>query len=142
MRETKQVIVVRTDLDMPVGKIATQVAHASGAFLTKDRRLHNSDLLSPRGLPLKVLIKYFPGEFGEEVDQWIRNDYTKICLAIDSEEKIRKLYSDAVDAGLEAHLIIDNGRTCFNNVPTVTCLALGPHYLDKFELTKHLKLLK
>lgn len=126
---------------MPVGKIAAQVAHASGAFMTVDRKLHNCDLRSPKKLPLKRLIRYFEGEFGEEVHQWLSKDYTKICVGIDSEEKIRKLHADAKELGMEAHLIIDNGRTCFDNVPTVTCLGLGPHYVDKFELTRKLRLL-
>lgn len=141
MRQTKQVIVVNAALNMPVGKIAAQVAHASGAFMTKDRRLYNSDLTSIRGLPVKRLIREFEGEFADEVEQWIMQDYTKVCLAADSEEHLVSLYEKALELGMEAHLIIDNGRTCFNNVLTKTVLGLGPHYVDKFELTSKLKLL-
>jgi peptidyl-tRNA hydrolase len=140
--ETKQVIIVNTALVMPVGKIAAQVAHASGAFMTKDRRLYNSDLCSPRGLPIKRLIREFEGEFGDEVAQWIVQDYTKVCLAADSEEHLVSLYEQALKLGMEAHLIIDNGRTCFNNVLTKTVLGLGPAYVHKFKgLTDHLRLL-
>lgn len=126
---------------MPVGKIAAQVAHASGAFMTKDRHLYNSDIVSAKGFPIKRLIREFEGEFGDEVEQWIAQDYTKVCLAADSEEHLVSLYEQALKLGMEAHLIIDNGRTCFNNVLTKTVLGLGPHYLDKFELTSKLKLL-
>jgi PTH2 family peptidyl-tRNA hydrolase len=141
MRETKQVIVVRTDLNMPVGKISAQVGHAAGAFMTKDRKLYNTDMVSARGLPIKRLIKEFEGEFADEVEQWIIQDYTKICLAADSEEQLVELYEKALEQGMEAHLIIDNGRTCFNNVLTKTVLAIGPHYVDKFEITSKLRLL-
>lgn len=141
MRPTKQVIIVRTDLNMPVGKIAAQVGHASGAFLTKDRKIYRSDLNSPKGLPIKRLVRHFVGEFGDEVEQWIEQDYTKICVAIDSEEGLVRIYEQALALGMEAHLIIDNGRTCFDNILTKTCLGLGPHYIDKFEITRKLKLL-
>jgi peptidyl-tRNA hydrolase len=126
---------------MPVGKIAAQVGHASGAFMTINRRLYNCDLLSPKGLPVKRLIREFHGEFGDEVEQWIAQDYTKVCVAANSEEQLDELYEKAKALGMEAHLIIDNGRTCFNNVLTKTVLGLGPHYIDKFELTSKLKLL-
>lgn len=141
MLPTKQVIVVRTDLKMPVGKIAAQVSHATMAFLTKGNKLYGCDLNSSKGLPLKRLIQYFEGEFAEEVDAWIQNDFTKVCVKIDTEEELLAIHDTATKNGLVSHLVTDNGRTCFNNVPTNTCLCLGPHYIDKFWMTKHLKLL-
>jgi PTH2 family peptidyl-tRNA hydrolase len=45
-------------------------------------------------------------------------------------------------AGVECHLIQDNGTTEFGGVPTYTCLALGPDLAEKIDpLTKDLKLL-
>lgn len=141
MLPTKQVILVRTDLKMPVGKIAAQVSHASMAFITKNEKLYGCDMFSAKGKPLKRFIKYFEGDFAEEFDQWIQQDYTKVCLAVPSEDEMLEIYMYALEQKLEAHLITDNGRTCFNNIKTNTCLGIGPHFIDKFDITKHLKLL-
>lgn len=122
MPNTKQVIVLRKDLNMRKGKMVAQGSHASMSFLT--RRLQRNEP---------------PTEVQKE---WLENSFTKICVSVDSEQELLKIARMAEEAGLECHLITDNGTTEFGGVPTRTCLALGPdrpEIIDK--ISGHLKLL-
>jgi PTH2 family peptidyl-tRNA hydrolase len=77
-----------------------------------------------------------------EIDHWLSNSFRKICVYVNSEEELDALKEKAEESGLEVHLIIDNGATEFNGIPTKTCLAIGPHWDHKFEgITDHLPLL-
>jgi peptidyl-tRNA hydrolase, PTH2 family len=119
---TKQVIVIRKDLNMRKGKMVAQGSHASMAFLT--RRLQDNQ-------PVTEIQK-----------EWLDNSFTKICVSVDSEQELLEIYEKAKNMNIECHIVTDNGTTEFNGVPTKTCLALGP---DKAEIldqiSGHLKLL-
>lgn len=135
MTRTKQIIVIRRDLNMPPGKLAAQVSHASMAFLTKEA------VIQSEGLRYHVKSSSLPHGSASEVLDWIQDSYTKICLGVDSLEELENVQYYAIQAGLNVHEIIDNGLTCFNGVLTKTCIAIGPHYNEKFvTVTKHLKL--
>lgn len=122
-RHTKQVIVMRKDLKMRRGKEIAQGSHATMAFLTRQ--------LS-KGSDINI---------SDAAKEWMANSFTKICLQVDSEEELLKIYEEAKSKGLEVHLIIDSGKTEFDGIPTKTCLAIGPNYSDEIdEITKHLKL--
>lgn len=124
---TKQVIVMRGDLNMPPGKMVAQGAHASLAFIGERLDLYGYDIL-------------FTVFNSVELD-WFENSFTKICVFVYSEEELLKIQEQAEEAGLECHLITDDGRTVFNGVLTNTCLAIGPDYsyeIDK--ITGHLSL--
>lgn len=133
MRETKQIIIVRKDLNMRKGKIGAQVAHASlAAFL---KLLSKDD--SGRWLRLE-------GKFHDTdpVNQWLTGGFTKICVGCDTEAELRELIAKAHSAGLITSLITDSGKTEFNGVPTLTCGAIGPGWSDEIDkITKHLKLI-
>jgi PTH2 family peptidyl-tRNA hydrolase len=119
---TKQVIVMRKDLNMRKGKMVAQGSHASMSFLT--RRIQN-------GRPLTEIQR-----------EWLKNSFTKICVSVDSEQELMDIARQAEDSNVECHVITDNGTTEFNGVPTKTCLALGPdkpEVLDK--ISGHLRLL-
>jgi len=121
----KQVIVMRTDTNPPMrkGKMIAQGSHASIAFLTKNITQSNRLNLTPAQM------------------EWLANGFTKICLQIDSEEELHRIHAEAKAAGLECHIIRDNGKTEFKE-PTYTCLALGPDYSSKIDpITGKLKLL-
>jgi peptidyl-tRNA hydrolase len=48
----------------------------------------------------------------------------------------------ALEAGLMSYLIEDNGATEFGGIKTATCVAIGPHYDERFEeITDNLPLL-
>lgn len=135
---TKQVIVIRKDLNMRKGKIAAQASHASMSFLTKAGGVVDAPY-SMYGM------KFQTGDLlghDVEIDHWLNNSFRKIVCCVNSESELDDLHTKALSLGLVSHLITDNGATEFNNVPTKTCLAIGPHWDEKFEnLTSHLPLL-
>lgn len=127
----KQVIVIRRDLNCRRGKEASQVAHASMAFLT--RRLvdiTHHGIGATHGLVLHTVEQW-----------WLDDSYTKIVASVDSEEELLAIRDEAMKAEVECHLVQDNGLTEFGGIKTYTCLALGPDLARKIDpITGHLKL--
>jgi len=133
---TKQVIVMRNDLNMRKGKMIAQGSHASMAFLTRMGGFYQSSLEDHRAFHNERMTNL------DEAEEWMRNSFTKVCLYVNSESELDEIYKKAQEAGLTVHMIIDSGRTEFNGIPTKTCLAIGPHYSEKIDaITGHLKLL-
>lgn len=134
----KMVIVMRTDLNMRKGKMAAQAGHAASMFLVSLTHLiptvtegKNTFALGNRGIDLT-----------EEQGEWLRGSYAKICVGINSEEELLALHEKAKEQGLTSYRVLDNGHTEFGGVQTHTCIAIGPHYPERFQgLTDHLKLL-
>lgn len=128
-RPVKQVIVMRKDLNMRKGKMIAQGSHASMKFLVDNNESNRSD---------ELLIKLSPAEA-----IWLFSGaFTKICVSVDSEEELEQLILSAELKEIEVHRIIDAGRTEFNGVPTLTCAAFGPDFVDELDkITGHLKLL-
>jgi len=98
----KQVIIVRSDLNMRRGKEAAQVAHAS-------------------------LSAVIPNLGTTAVGHWL-NDWggCKIVVSVHGEADLLRAYAKARDSGMICSLITDAGGTEFHGVPTVTCAAIGP----------------
>ncbi len=114
----KQAIVVRVDLKMGKGKLATQVAHASV------QSFYETYKLKPN-LALK----------------WINSGQKKVVLKVDSINEILSIYKKAIDQGLIVSLIRDAGLTQLEP-GTITAVGIGPDYENKIdEVTGHLKLL-
>ena len=111
----KQVIAVRTDLDMGKGKIATQVAHASMAAFTKAKK-----------------------EVGEE---WLRSGMKKVVVKVKGEEELLQVYKLAKKQKLPCELVSDAGLTQVKP-GTPTAVGIGPAEEKKIdEITGKLKLL-
>ena len=138
MSEPKQVIIVRKDLNMRKGKIASQAAHASMKVILDLMTAYEEVDHRPEPIWGRTL------EYRQEeaLGQWIDGSFAKICVSVDSEMELLKLYNKAKEAGIICALITDAGRTEFHGVPTNTCIAIGPDYPEKIDLiTDHLKLL-
>lgn len=135
--DTKQVIVVRKDLNMRKGKLAAQVSHASMAFLTRS--------MSPVWITKKEGDAYFRTEIlkeTKEIEHWLKSSFAKIVVYVNSEEELLEVYNKAQSKHLMAHLITDSGKTEFGGIPTNTCVGIGPHSIERFEgITDHLPLL-
>jgi PTH2 family peptidyl-tRNA hydrolase len=117
LAKLQQVIVIRKDLTMRMGKIVAQAGHAiEGAIVgnLSDKR----------------------------VKTWQKTGKTKICVYVESEEELLNIYQTALSRGHIVNLVIDSGLTEFNGVPTKTCCAIGPATKEQLsDITGHLKLL-
>lgn len=141
MSEPKQVIVMRKDLNMRKGKMVAQGSHASmKIFFDKAKQCRGivtwllEKLLGERLLliPLNSL----------EHEWAVTGRFKKVCVSVDSEQELLSVYYNALDLGIPVALIVDSGLTEFNNVPTKTCIAVGPGDPASIDLvTGHLKLL-
>ena len=113
----KQIIIMRKDLKMKIGKSCAQAAHAS-------MKATLSNLDDPR------------------VKEWLAGSFTKIAVGVDSEEQLLAIVESARSAGIIAELITDNGLTVFKGVPTITCAGIGPDTHENLApITGSLKLL-
>ena len=133
MTEQKQVIVMRKDLKMNRGKIAAQASHACMKifFDRISKVLINED--GSADITIHI---------NKEMEQWREGPFTKTCLQVHSEEELIEIYNKAKEKDLPVALITDSGQTTFHNMPTNTCIAIGPANRDKIdEITGHLKLM-
>ena len=143
-KNTKQVIVIRKDLNMRTGKAIAQGSHASMAFLTKTGTMNHD--FEYGGLGCDYHEFFFKRCFYKEqysmIKHWLENSFRKIVCYVESEQELIDLHEAALAKGLISHLVEDNGLTEFNGVKTKTAIAIGPAYDSMFEeLTDGLKLL-
>lgn len=129
--EVKQVIVVRTDLNMRKGKIGAQCAHAAMKSLLA--KIQAARSIGP----------YEPMAHFDAVElAWYFGNFRKIVVGVDSEAALLDIETRALVIGLRCYLITDNGLTEFHGVPTMTCLAIGPNLGSEIDvITGGLKLL-
>ena len=127
----KQVIVMRTDLNMRKGKMIAQGAHATlGCLLGDDISIER---LAKRNAGIISLTN--------NIRDWLALGMKKICVRADSEEELLEIHAEAHRRGLSSFLVTDAGHTEFNG-PTNTCIAIGPAEDTEVDLvTGHLKLL-
>ena len=111
----KQVILVRSDLKLPKGKMASQVSHASVESTLKSN---------------KKLVK-----------NWRDDGMKKIVLKVRDKEELLKYKKEAEEAGLTATVITDAGHTVVEP-GTMTCIAIGPDGAEKIDkITGNLKMI-
>lgn len=124
----KQIILMRTDLNMRKGKMVAQGAHASmAAILNLAKKDEEGNLYIPQDA---------------RVTPWLEGKFKKICLKVSSEQELLDFYNKAREKGLVCSLILDSGLTEFKNIPTYTSAAIGPDTVEKInELTQELDLL-
>ena len=102
----KQVILVREDLKLSLGKASSQVAHAAVDAASKsDKKI---------------------------VDLWKKEGGKKIVLKVKDEKELFKYKQMAEDIGLKTALIIDAGHTVLEP-GTITCLGIGPDLEEKID---------
>ncbi len=102
MFKFKQVIVVRSDLNMSPGKLAVQVAHGSVGSAEKAKR-----------------------ERRDWLKAWLAEGQKKVVVKVMDERELRGLQKQAAKAELPHELVQDAGLT---ELPpdTSTVLAIGP----------------
>jgi PTH2 family peptidyl-tRNA hydrolase len=136
----KQIIVIRTKYPdgngglkkLRTGKLISQAAHASMAFMSSKLRIP---------VPGAEDTECRAALLSKEQCHWIDGIFTKICVYVESEEELLHVHKSALEADLTSHLITDKGLTEFGGIPTHTAVAIGPHYESKLKpITGHLPL--
>lgn len=112
----KQMILIRNDLNMSVGKKCVQCAHAClGSYRKVDKKL---------------------------IEEWKRQGEKKVVLEVNSEKEIIDLFEMAKNEKLPCFLVQDAGLTELEP-GTITALGIGPDKEEKIDkITRSLKLLK
>jgi PTH2 family peptidyl-tRNA hydrolase len=128
--DIKQVIVIRKDLKMRRGKEIAQGAHAAMAWLTNRLRQSVPEANGEQRITLN-----------EAERTWVSGRFKKVCVQVDSEDELRRVYEEGRRLGALSELITDRGLTEFGGVPTVTCCAIGPAPAELVDrVTGHLRL--
>jgi len=111
----KQVIVIRRDLKLGIGKVASQSAHAAVGSMK------NVDM--------------------DIIEKWENEGSKKIVLKVNSLEELKEIYRKVKDAKLSWFLVKDAGLTQLK-AGTITALGIGPVEEKKIDkITGKLKLL-
>lgn len=122
----KQIILMRTDIGMNAGKMISQGAHASVAAIL------NAGEYNDNTFEIRV--------DDEDIGPWLKGEFTKIVIECNDVVEMQRLVDQAKEDGITTAVIIDNGRTVFNGVNTLTCAAIGPATNEKInKITGHLK---
>lgn len=135
--EFKQVILVNGWLDMPVGKVAAQVSHASMAFLTNWIREggvsseSDGSTISKVDLTLSLYNSLLPeADLRDVMVNWLTGSFAKLILVVRSQEELDATLARIEKKGLlekrDYFKIIDAGRTVFDGAPTYTCTGFKP----------------
>lgn len=119
----KQVIILRTDLNMRKGKMVAQGAHASMKIFFDMMSTEKSELpvfqldekqKNSSGYVMKPVIKKTILLWENDiVQQWMEGSYAKIVVGCNSEKELLDLKKRADNAGIINALILDEGRTEF-----------------------------
>lgn len=117
-RVLKMVLIVRTDLKLSKGKIASQCSHA--AIMCYRNTLDNKPKL---------------------IDEWLQQGQPKIVLKVQNLDEMEDVLKEANDHNLVYSIIRDAGRT---QIPsgTTTVLGIGPDLTETIDpIIEKLKLL-
>ena len=104
MGEVKQVIVVRNDIGMKRGELASQVAATSVKFLLENNESERGD---------QVFVNLSSNEA-----TWLTGSFSQEVVGADSERQLQDILLRAKFMGIEAHTSTKDDK--------LTCVALGP----------------
>ena len=111
----KQIIVIRKDLKMGAGKIASQASHASLSAYLKAKKT--------------------------DKEKWIKSGMKKVVLKVSSQKELKNICKLARDEKLKCEIIKDAGLTQIDP-GSITALGIGPADDKKIDkITGKLKLL-
>ncbi len=107
----KQIIIVRKDLNMSVGKLAAQVAHGSMAFFTSCLKAEKEFILQYNEANTEILHMvwdypqnsvFIPYALEQDIfENWICDSFTKCVLEAKNKNQLLKAKTMAEELGME-----------------------------------------
>jgi len=119
MKDIKQVIIVRKDLNLRKNELASHVATASMGFLLENNESERNDVINVK--------------LSNEEVMWLNGSFEKIIVGVDSEKDLKDLMFKAELEGIGVYPVLSRNSDKFND-STITCAALGP---DDSKLINH-----
>lgn len=116
MKNVKQVIVVRKDLRLKKGKIASLAAHAAMQFI-----LDNNESDRPDELQVKL---------SQQEIHWLKGTFDKDVLGVDSQDALSDMVLRAELNGINVYSIFDKSKKP-DEGPQLVCAAFGPDEEDQ-----------
>lgn len=107
--------ILRTDIDMPIGKLLAQSGHAF------------SDSLKSAEINYPEIYSNYRVWSNEEKTAF--NGGAKVCMKAKNADQLIKAYNIARNAGIPCALIVDKGHILpphFDGNPIITALGIGP----------------
>jgi PTH2 family peptidyl-tRNA hydrolase len=124
MKEIKQVIVVRKDLNLRKSELAAQVATASMGFLLDNNESKRADEINVK--------------LSNEEARWINESFTKVVVGVDSEDALQDLIFKAEIEGIGFYPVVSTTPRGNSTI----CVAFGPDQSSLVDqVTGHLRLL-
>lgn len=110
----KQVIILRTDLNMRKGKMVAQGCHASMKVFF-DRMSHMSSIgpMNDKSKEKIIIFKTLTFEQNDPMLEWMQGSFAKIVVGCNTLEELLDLEKQAKEANIPCALITDNGQTEF-----------------------------
>jgi PTH2 family peptidyl-tRNA hydrolase len=118
VKNVKQVIVVRKDLKLRKGKLASLAAHAAMQFI-----LDNNESDRPDELQVKL---------SQQEVHWIQGSFDKDVLGIDSHDALSDMVLKAELNGVNVYSIFDKSKKP-DEGPQLVCAAFGPDEEDQLD---------
>lgn len=120
MKKRKMMLVVRTDLNMGIGKACAQTGHAVAA---------------------SVKAQDYTSEADDDYDLWSNTGMKKVTVGVPDLDGLLKVVNKAKELNVPYHIVNDAGLTQLE-AGTTTCCAVGPAKDKVMEkITGSLKLL-
>lgn len=134
-RISKQIIVMRKSFIIDGKKVTPR----KGKYIAQGAHAALAAILNLGIFVEDEVVIYFKDK--DALRDWIKGQFTKICVSVETEEELLEVYNKAKEKGLICSLITDAGHTEFNGQPTITCCAIGPAWSDELdEITGNLQL--
>lgn len=115
--DVKMILLIRKDIGMTPGKAIAQGSHAVLGVFTD-----MIDVIAACNDGKQNFIGYMTADMRE----WLEGSFAKVALKCNNSQDIEDAEQWAKDNNIPYKKITDNGTTQFDNVPTITCIAVGP----------------
>lgn len=131
-RYLKQVIVMRKDLSMPHGKLATMVAHASMKFIAdKVKPVLTEDGRFIAEIEWTLEQAQWLTELDPGIEHLDQQSFAKIVVFVSSLQELVSVEGSAEARGLTIGQVFDSGYS-HNPAGTFVGIAIGPHWPEAF----------
>jgi len=114
----KQVLILRTDLNMRQGQLVGQGTEGGQFSLIQDAR--KVDLQSESCVALHIP-RYF-----SDIEWIFEHNVAMIVVGVNSEANLLAKFEQARESGIRCTLVKDKGKTQIGEVETYTAVAIGP----------------